>query len=341
MVYSEDFEDFEGLPPIKNAPRERKISLNKRKPNREPKRSEEEILASLVDDVDDLESLSFTYHASRHERGWIVNALQRFYDQRWIIDVLRLVKGGKEASVYQCAGNPKITDRYIAAKIYRPRRFRQLKNDHLYREGRERLDLDGHVVLDGGMQHAMNKRTAYGLELLHTSWIEHEFKTLRILHGAGADVPVPYASGENTILMSYIGGETVPAPTLNTIELGISEARQLFERVVHNIELMLAHERVHGDLSAFNILYWEGEITLIDFPQAISPMENRNAFRIFERDVTRISEYFSRQGVPVNPKKLAADLWTSYRYRIKPEVDLRLLNPDDEQDRAYWEGFKE
>ena len=340
MVYSEDFDEFEDLP-IKNAPKERKIPWNKRKPNRAPKRSEEEILAGLVDDVDELADLPFTYQASRHERAWIVNALNRYYDQRWILDVLRLVKGGKEASVYLCAGNPGITDQHIAAKIYRPRRFRQLKNDQLYREGRERLDSEGHVILDGGKQHAMNKRTSYGLDLLHTSWIEHEYRTLRIIYQAGCDVPIPFASGENTILMSYIGEEGLAAPTLNTIELQTSEARQLFERVNHNIELMLAHERVHGDLSAFNVLYWKGEITLIDFPQAISPKENRNAFRIFERDVMRISEYFARQGVPVNAVKLAADLWTVYKYRIKPDFDLRLLDPEDAGDRAYWEGLQD
>ena len=108
---------------------------------------------------------------------------------------------------------------------------------------------------------------------------------------------------------------------------------------MNNIELMLAHGRVHADLSAYNLLYWEGHLWLIDFPQAISPSGNLNAFRIFERDVTRICEYFSRQGVSADARRIAAQMWTAKRYRLGPEVDLRLLNPDDQADREYWEKY--
>ncbi len=54
--------------------------------------------------ADSLEVFNFTYQASRHERGWIVDSLGGFYEQRWLDDVLRLVKGGKEANVYLMPG---------------------------------------------------------------------------------------------------------------------------------------------------------------------------------------------------------------------------------------------
>ncbi len=54
---------------------------------------------------------------------------------------------------------------------------------------------------------------------------------------------------------------------------------------------MLANNVVHGDLSAYNILYWQGDIRIIDFPQAVNPYKNPNAYRIFERDVERICQY--------------------------------------------------
>jgi len=196
----------------------------------------------------------------------------------------------------------------------------------------------------------MAKRTDYGLELQHASWIAHEYKTLQVLCEAGLDVPRPLAiannsdqdhpgapaTASNAILMSYIGGEDLPAPTLNSVSLGEVEAQRLFERVLYNIEQMLAHRRIHADLSAYNILYWDGEITLIDFPQAIEPEANRSAYRIFERDVTRVCEYFSRQGVPSNPPQLAASLWQAHHYRQLPDIHPGLLNPDDEQDIVYW-----
>ena len=52
---------------------------------------------------------------------------------------------------------------YLAAKVYRPRRFRSLKNDHMYREGRVNLDEDGREITEDGMQHAMRKKTDFGL----------------------------------------------------------------------------------------------------------------------------------------------------------------------------------
>jgi RIO kinase 1 len=297
---------------------------------------------ALASQQDGARAFTFSYHASRHERQWILESLGGFYEGQWLSDVLRQVKGGKEASVYQCASGVMANRaEFLAAKVFRPRQFRQLKKDHIYREGRIVLDADGNEVLDDGMIHAMHKRSVYGLQVLHVSWIEHEYQALVDLHAAGADVPEPYARGDNAVLMSYIGDAEMPAPILNSIELDPLEARRLFYRVLHNIEIMLSRGRVHADLSAYNILYWDGKITLIDFPQVIRPQDNRNAFRIFERDVTRVCEYFSRQGLRLNPRKLAADLWTANHYRLTPEVHPRLLDDEDEADRAYWQSVSE
>jgi RIO kinase 1 len=309
-------EELENLPFIRNMPATRQRAGKKRRSVNKPKGSSAELVAEQADGQ---ENFNFTYNASRHEREWILNSLGGFHEGRWLDDVLRLIKGGKEAHVYQCQANPSVAglrQPLIAAKVYRPRRFRNLKNDHVYRQGRALLDSDGRLITDNGMLHAIHRRTGYGLDLLHSSWIEHEYSALSVLHAAGADVPLPLERGDNAILMDYIGDEGVPAPTLNSINLAPDEARSLFERVLRNIEIMLAQGRVHGDLSAYNILYWQGEITLIDFPQVVEPQVNHNAFKIFERDVVRVCEYFARQGVRSSPRKIAVDLWTSYGYQL-------------------------
>jgi RIO kinase 1 len=131
------------------------------------------------------------------------------------------------------------------------------------------------------------------------------------------------------------------APTLSQVSLDRVEAQSLFERVIHNIEIMLKHERVHADLSAYNILYWEGEISLIDFPQAISPFNNQSAYLIFKRDVRRICEYFERQGIITDYEALAESLWQKNKYPKIPEFSLGVLDDDDEGDRAYWENIKD
>lgn len=286
-------------------------------------------------------AFKFTYKAARFEAWWLLDSLGEFYEHQWISDVLRRVKGGKEASVYQCrAGLAVAGGGLTAAKVYRPRMLRNLKNDAIYREGRIDLNDEGNGLFKDADIHAMQKRSSYGEELRHTSWIAYEFTSLQALHAAGADVPNAYAMTKNAILMDYIGDLSAAAPALGEISLDRDEARSLFARVIRNMEIMLSQQRIHGDLSAYNILYWDGDITLIDFPQVVSPTGNHNAYKIFERDVTRVCEYFTRQGVRTQPRELAANLWASHGYKTRQEVDVRLLDADDPQDRAIWQKQK-
>lgn len=282
----------------------------------------------------------FAYKAARFEEAWLLDSLVHFAEHQWISDVLRKVKGGKEASVYLCRSGPAIQAPLVTAKVYRPRSLRNLKNDSQYRAGRADLDENGNVIVNDGALHAMKKRTTYGEELRHQSWIAYEFQTLEKLHAAGADVPKPYALEKNAILMGYIGDIGSAAPTLNTVRLDPDEVQPLFERVVHNVDLLLTHERIHGDLSAYNILYWDGEISLIDFPQVVPPSSNPSAWTIFLRDVTRVCQYFASQGLKRNAHKLAADLWTSHGHKLVKEVDPQHLDPEKKEDRRVWERQK-
>lgn len=294
-------------------------------------------VAQFVHSQDDsIQTFNFTYHASLHEQGWLLASLGAFYEQQWISDILRLVKGGKEASVYLCASGQSVRVPTLVAKVFRPRNLRNLKNDQLYREGRAVLDESGHAIVDLGMLKAQHKRSVYGEQIRHQSWIAYEFQTLKTLHAAGADVPQPYEMGNNAILMGYIGDEQSEAPTLNTVMLDPGEVSPLYKRLLRNIDIMLANEIVHGDLSAYNILYSDGEITLIDFPQVISPRSHPCAYQIFTRDITRVCEYFARQGLRTDPLRLASDLWRAHGYRLDPEVHPSLLDADDPRDRKLW-----
>jgi RIO kinase 1 len=146
-----------------------------------------------------------------------------------------------------------------------------------------------------------------------TSWIEYEYQTLIRLYAAGADVPKPVAQSGNAILMGYIGEAGNPAPTLNNVSLRREEAVPLFERLIGNVRLMLEHDLIHADLSAYNVLYWEGSVTIIDFPQAVDPRRNPDASALFIRDVERVCQYFARYQLAPNPHSLASDLWSQYQ----------------------------
>jgi RIO kinase 1 len=255
--------------------------------------------------------LSPTLDATSSERGWIHEHLAHFAANKTLTAVLRRVKGGKEANVYCCAAHPDTGLDLVAAKLYRPRLLRNLRNDARYRQGRPVLAADGQPITsrDWRMHKAIAQKSRAGLEATQTSWLEYEFQTMQRLHRAGADVPQPLKRGENTILMEYIGDETMPAPALSQVGLDRAEAERLFARLLRNVEIMLAAGVVHGDLSAYNVLYWEGDISIIDFPQVVDPRQNHEAYAIFRRDVERVCQYFARYGVASRPGRLAGELW--------------------------------
>lgn len=308
-----------------------------RKSTRHPKKLPDEVAQFVRKQDDSRHNFQFTYKAARFEEWWLLDSLGDFYEHKWISDVVRRVKGGKEASVYMCRAGEAVEAEFIAAKVYRPRSLRNLHNDYLYRAGRPDLDDQGKRVLDDGMLHAMERKTEYGRDLLHQSWIAYEFTTMQVLYEAGADVPRPHEMAQNAILMGYVGDVDGPAPALSEVTLDPDEVRPLFERVVKNIDLLLQKDRIHGDLSAYNILYWEGGIKLIDFPQVVAPGRNPSAWAIFERDVARVCQYFAAQGVPVRARELAADLWTAHGHKIAEEVHPRHLDPEKAADRKLWE----
>lgn len=279
--------------------------------------------------VDLQQSFSPSFLPGGHERVWLINYLEEFYNKNIITDVIGKVKGGKEANVYCCAAHPSTGLNLIAAKIYRPRMFRNLRNDALYRQGREILDEDGKVTHSRREMLAIRKNTRFGQVLRHGNWLGTEFQTLTTLHAAGADVPRPLAQGDNVILMEYVGDAIQAAPTLNQVRLSDFEAKLLYPRVMENVAIMLSQHCVHADLSAYNILYWKGEFRIIDLPQAVDPRHNPDARPIFDRDVQRLCQYFSRYGIRSNPASVVDALWS--RFEKVNSLDAgRLLEGEEE-----------
>ncbi|MGH7864508.1 MAG: RIO1 family regulatory kinase/ATPase [Candidatus Binataceae bacterium] len=86
----------------------------------------------------------------------------------------------------------------------------------------------------------------------------------------------------------------------------------LWRRMVDNIRLWLAADRIHADLSPYNVLYWRGDIRVIDFPQAVDPRFNTDARRLLERDLANMTRYFARFGVEADSSRMAHAIWSSF-----------------------------
>lgn len=230
--------------------------------------------------------------------------LGSFLAEGLITEVLGELKSGKEGTVYVCRAHPSLGTPLAAAKVYRSREHRAFHNDTVYREGV--------VILNKRDARAMKRKSSHGQSVAQGTWMYHEFETLRALHDAGADVPRPLRMNESAVLMEYIGDEETAAPKLQEVSLQPEEVRPLFARMLNNIELLLRMDLIHGDLSPYNVLYWQGNLILIDFPQTIDPRSNPNALPLLQRDIENICRYWSRYGVKSDPARMAQYLWQRY-----------------------------
>ena len=212
-----------------------------------------------------------------------------------------VVKSGKEASVFCCRAHPSTGYELLAVKYFRPREQRSFKRDDVYQQMR--------LTRNTRIDRAITNKSGFGLETIWGMWIGAEFEALSLLHAEGADVPKPIAYNEKCILMEYFGELGAVAPQLYHVTLDPTEVGPLFEQFLKNMELMLKVSRVHGDLSPYNILYWGGKLRIIDFPQAVDPIDNPDAFDLFARDLVNVHAYFKEYGVNCNPYRLAAQMW--------------------------------
>ena len=223
---------------------------------------------------------------------------------RLITEAIDVVGDGKEATVYRCRADPRLQVPQVAVKIYRADRFRAFANDTAYRAGE--------FIRDRRMQRAVRRGTRRGKLLGHHDWVDREWRTLCALFQAGAHVPEPFACSPDSIAMELVGDGDNAAPRLVRVKLGRAAARNALDAILYNVELMLATECVHGDLSAYNILYRSGLPVIIDLPQAVDARCNPNAQRLLYRDVENVCHHFERLGVRSHPRRIAADLWRRF-----------------------------
>jgi len=294
---------------------QRRDRKRKKKGRSAPQPPPPELLRSMRADADaDERALSMSYQPALHEAEWLLQSLRSFYEEGLISDVLFQVQGGKEATVYCCRTGPACPSELLAAKVYRPRKHRNLSNDQMYREGRETLSEEGRTIKQTKhrIMRAVQKRTVFGEKVRHQSWLMYEYKALQELYADGAAVPRPWSANRNAILMDYVGTLDAPAPKLSRLSLPPEEATRLFGEVVDTIDIMLQRALIHGDLSAYNVLYEDGHAVVIDFPQIVRVGVNRHSRALFERDVQRVCDYFSRQGVETDAAALISQLWDRY-----------------------------
>jgi RIO kinase 1 len=242
------------------------------------------------------------FEASEHP------AIESFLARGLIREVLHPVKSGKEATVFCCRAGSSVGAPYAAAKVYRPREHRSFRNDARYQEGRWCWRMGPTRA-----KRAFDNKSHFGHEVQAASWVGHEWATLGALHAAGVDVPRPIAEAEGGILMEFFGDEDRAAAPLAACSLEVEEAQAVLDRLVANVERMLARNVVHGDLSAYNVLLRPpAEVRVIDLPQAVDPRFNSSALAFLRRDLANVHRHCVRFGARGDADATANDLWRRF-----------------------------
>ena len=216
---------------------------------------------------------------------WLADAPYEDFD-------LGVLKAGKESEVYLVSRTGPTRTCLMAEKRFKPRLQRAFRNDYLYAG-----------VWGEGTRHedrAVKKRTRFGQEFLQARWIANEWTMLERLYAAGVTVPPPVERVENGYRMAFIGDGDQAAPRLSDVDLDLVTARRVWRELQRDIQRMLDAELVHGDLSAFNILWWHERPVIIDFSQAVDVVTHPAARDLLRRDVDRTAAYFRAQGVAVD-----------------------------------------
>ena len=231
--------------------------------------------------------------------------LKGFLDNGTVVEVLGELKSGKEGTVYSCRPHPKFGIPLGAAKVFRSREHTSFRNQAVYRQGA--------VILNKRNARALKKKTAWGRQVAAGTWIHHEWEMLKLMSSAGAAVPKPLALGDSVLLMELIGDEQMPAPKLQEVRLKADEVDRLYTCLLETIEVFLRNDWIHGDLSPYNVLYWQGKLTVIDFPQAVDARTNSSALDLLVRDLENICGYWRRYGIEADGERLARRMWARYR----------------------------
>jgi len=107
------------------------------------------------------------------------------------------------------------------------------------------------------------------------AWVQREYRNILVSRQAGVRVPTPIFNKANILLEEFIGDGKVAAPQLKDADFDTKEeVQECFDEVIVQMKLMWEKAKlVHGDLSEFNILYYDHKPVFIDFSQATSVQE--------------------------------------------------------------------
>ncbi len=125
---------------------------------------------------------------------------------------------------------------------------------------------------------------------------------------SGASVPYPVERTEDGVVMEFIGDADAAAPRLAQAQLSATDLASAWEQLIENLRRLTAAGVVHADLSAYNLLWWQGRLVIIDLPQAVEFTTNTDAPDLLHRDLANVAAWFERRGLAVDLERTFGEL---------------------------------
>uniref|UniRef100_J3MIQ9 Serine/threonine-protein kinase RIO1 n=1 Tax=Oryza brachyantha TaxID=4533 RepID=J3MIQ9_ORYBR len=190
------------------------------------------------------------------------------------------ISTGKEANVYHAS---KADGQELAIKIY--------KTSVLVFKDRDRYVQGDYRFRHGYCKHNPRKMVK--------TWAEKEMRNLLRVKAAGIRCPVPLLLRLHVLVMEFIGKGGWAAPRLKDADLSDDKLRISYLELITTMRTLYQKcKLVHGDLSEYNILYFEGHLYIIDVSQSVD-LDHPSALEFLKEDCLHVTDFFKKRGVAV------------------------------------------
>ncbi|KAK2978797.1 hypothetical protein RJ640_014084 [Escallonia rubra] len=200
-------------------------------------------------------------------------------------DINGCISTGKEANVYHAT---KSDGQELAIKVY--------KTSVLVFKDRDRYVQGDYRFRHGYCKHNPRKMVK--------TWAEKEMRNLMRLKAAGIRCPSPLLLRLHVLVMEFIGKAGWAAPRLKDAALSLDKLRECYMELI--MEMRTLYQKcklVHGDLSEYNILYYEGHLYIIDVSQSVD-LDHPHALDFLREDCVHVS---AQQKVLARGDKISAE----------------------------------
>jgi RIO kinase 1 len=203
--------------------------------------------------------------------------LSKFFNKGVVASLGSPIAKGKEADLYlaESGQHAKKFGKYVVLKFFRI-------------ETSSFFNMSDYILGDPRFSKISSKK--YGIIM---TWCKKEYGNLEIAQKARIDAPRPIMFNGSILAMTFIGDSEsgLPAPMLKDHRLEDPEGT--LTTIIKNMGKLYANNLVHGDMSEYNILMFQGKPFFIDFGQAVM-LRHPKADEFLRRDVENILQYFRK-----------------------------------------------